>query len=542
MHKRRIENLLSANGLKLVEVLSDGNCFFHACALKLVPLSAEDIRKCLCDCLEDNIGSFVDFFLFSGDRDKRLSKYMDNVCELRNPGRYSNNAGDMLPPALATWTRKIVRIYSSSVNRPHIDIHPVGTAVQQNTPVLELALLEYPNAPHYNACTPLTRQACLASEVQESSTKMDQEPGPSVPSDQHGLPYTDADQGSANDTVEYHLSATLTTTDQEPASVPPEDVQLDNLSQQSSPAAFSSSEVDTPRKQGNNRSPTKKVLTRKKVAEPHKWKKNVRKQLRLQGKSYVSGEGKQVPEKTVRKVDCSGCELKCDKLMERREEIFNTFYSLDAYDKQKQYVCNQVTEQNTKTLFNVEMNEPVTKKRHVSRKYHLTVDGTKERVCKKFFLSTQAVSQSYVDDALVKTKSGVYVGPKIGGPRRPHNKTPDVDTERVKQHIAAFPAVPSHYTRKDSQPQYLASDLRIKKMHDLYVEECQLKDIQPVSSRQYRKIFNENLNLSFHKPKKDQCSTCTIYQMRKLEGSVGEKEEEAQQQHLLRKETACGHS
>ena len=44
--------------------------------------------------------------------------------------------------------------------------------------------------------------------------------------------------------------------------------------------------------------------------------------------------------------------------------------------------------------------------------------------------------------------------------------------------------------------------------------------------------------MSFHKPKKDQCSTCTIYNMKKMEGKLGEEEQESQKQHLSRKERA----
>ena len=197
--------------------------------------------------------------------------------------------------------------------------------------------------------------------------------------------------------------------------------------------------------------------------------KNVRKYLCLQGKSYLSGEGKQIAEKAVglQKADCSKCKLKCDRLLESRQEIFESFYTLDTYEKQKQYVCSHVIEQNTKTLHNVEANQAIANKRHVSRQYHVTIDGNKERVCKKCFISTLAVSQSYVDDALKKTRCGVYVGPQSSGKRRPHNKVPDTDVERVKQHIVLFPAIASHYTRKDTQRQYLASDLNIKKMHEL---------------------------------------------------------------------------
>ena len=226
--------------------------------------------------------------------------------------------------------------------------------------------------------------------------------------------------------------------------------------------------------------------------------------------------------------------------MDRREEIFGFFYKLESYDQQKQYVCNHVIETNTKTFLDEQTGEPAAKKRNVSRQYQMTIDGKRERVCKKFFLATLAVSQSYVDDVMGKTRSGVYMGQQSSSKKRPHNKTPDASVERVKQHIAAFPAVPSHYTRKDTHRLYLASDLNIKKMYEIhvYVEECKKESVEPVSSRQYRKIFNENFNMSFHKPKKDQCSTCTIYKMKQMEGKLGEKEEESQKQHLSRKERA----
>ena len=296
---------------------------------------------------------------------------------------------------------------------------------------------------------------------------------------------------------------------------------------------------DTPRKQGTFTTPPKKVLTRKKVARPETWRKNVRKTLRLQGKAYMSETGKPIAAKQQKDVDCSKCRLKCNRLKDRQREIFDLFYSLDTYEKQKQFVCSHVTEKGTKTFHDDELDKACPKKRQVCRQFYVTVDGQRERVCKNFFLSTLAVSNHYLEHALQNSQNGMYVRTaESRGNTRPHNKTPDAAVENVKRHIRSFPVVPSHYTRKDTQREYLASDLNIKKMHELYTEECEKEGTKPVSSRQYRKIFNENFNLSFHVPKKDQCSTCSIYAMKKTGGSVDEKEEELYQQHLKRKQQA----
>ena len=47
----------------------------------------------------------------------------------------------------------------------------------------------------------------------------------------------------------------------------------------------------------------------------------------------------------------------------------------------------------------------------------------------------------------------------------------------------------------------------------------------------YRDIFNSNFNLSFHRPKKDQCLICVNYAMKLKQGSVTEEEERAYKRH-----------
>ena len=537
VHKSRLETLLSANGLKRVDVPSDGNCFFHSCAL-LLSHAAADIRNCLCNYLEDNIDSFLDFMVSETEENQRYLQFIENVEELRQPGHWSNNAGDMLPLALAGWTRRTVRLSTSNPSRPILDVQPLGmvdTQVSDRAPIL-LALLEYQNAPHYNACFSI---ADKPGSRHSSCPHQAEQQGESVP----GEPSMETDLQCSEGSQPCHRQQspvpTLSCPQDSPSPLLHEVCDQQPTEHQQSPHSPGTAPLpETPRKQGTYKTPPKTVLTWKKTAHPESWKKNVRKALRLQGKEHLSDKGTVVSAKRPKYVDCSKCKLKCDRLNGRKEEIFQSFYDLGSYEKQKQFICAHIIQNQTRTLYDTEQNEILSKTRQVSRKFFLTVDGQQERVCKRFFVSTLAISHNYIHHAMENCPGGVFVGQEFQGRKQPHNKTPVEAAEGVKTHIRSFPTMPSHYTRKDTQREYLPSDLNIKKMHELYSEECLKEGKEPVTSRQYRKIFNKNFSLSFHVPKKDQYSTCTVYHNKEAEGSLTEAEEESYQQHLRRKERA----
>ena len=68
----------------------------------------------------------------------------------------------------------------------------------------------------------------------------------------------------------------------------------------------------------------------------------------------------------------------------------------------------------------------------------------------------------------------------------------------------------SHYVREKSKHQFLASNLNIHSMYELYQSE---KDIEvKVGEQTYGNIFNKCFNLSFHKPKKNRCETCIEFE------------------------------
>jgi hypothetical protein len=82
----------------------------------------------------------------------------------------------------------------------------------------------------------------------------------------------------------------------------------------------------------------------------------------------------------------------------------------------------------------------------------------------------------------------------------------------VREHIESFPRMPSHYCRSSTTKEYLAADLNLTRMYNLYVEKCTENDMVPVKSHFYRNVFNTEFYIVFHVPKKDRCDQCMEYE------------------------------
>ena len=119
--------------------------------------------------------------------------------------------------------------------------------------------------------------------------------------------------------------------------------------------------------------------------------------------------------------------------------------------------------------------------------------------------------------------------------KSPHNKINEKMIESVRKHIGMFPKVESHYTRKDTKKEYISGDLNIRRMWKLYVQLCKKNNDAYVKESKYRKIFCEEFNISFFKPKGDKCSTCHLYEMKVEAGSVDDATEKKFIDHQERK-------
>jgi predicted aldo/keto reductase-like oxidoreductase len=119
------------------------------------------------------------------------------------------------------------------------------------------------------------------------------------------------------------------------------------------------------------------------------------------------------------------------------------------------------------------------------------------------------------------------------------NTIPDASVQKVRDHINSFETVESHYCRRNSKMLYLPAGLSLPKMYSLYVQLYSLEAAEPVKLSFYRFIFNTEFNLSFHRPKKDQCDICQTF-----ENSLPEEKETLKfqyEKHVINKSKAREH-
>ncbi|MCG8049000.1 MAG: hypothetical protein N0E48_25925 [Candidatus Thiodiazotropha endolucinida] len=151
-------------------------------------------------------------------------------------------------------------------------------------------------------------------------------------------------------------------------------------------------------------------------------------------------------------------------------------------------------------------------------------------------MKTLDIGDKLIRYTLSKKQHGTSGGSDQRGKHTPHNKTTEENISYVKQHIASFPVVESHYQRKGTKRMFLEQGLSISKMFELYKTKCLEDDMSPVSEMVYRKIFCTEYNLSFHKPKKDICSTCNTFEQKKKANTITQGDEINIEAHIKRKE------
>ena len=119
---------------------------------------------------------------------------------------------------------------------------------------------------------------------------------------------------------------------------------------------------------------------------------------------------------------------------------------------------------------------------------------------------------------------------------RPHS-IPEEVKQKIREHIKKFPRRKSHYSRSDKKKsEYLNDGLSIARMYQLYLQkyEPQVQEVQAkpeVKEWLYRKIFNEEFNLSFGYPRSDTCETCDLLHVAIL-ASRSDVEREGNQDEL----------
>jgi hypothetical protein len=276
-----------------------------------------------------------------------------------------------------------------------------------------------------------------------------------------------------------------------------------------------------------------KPLKRRREAKPEEWKKNISKIRKAEGLPYTS-KGKLQPAKIPKNVNCENCKFKCSDFFSEddRNALCRHFYSLDYVNK-KNYILSCITIHEIKTQ---KVHRSAGRKaRTFSKKCYFTKNSVKIQVCQKFFTGTLCISVDVISDAVAKSDNlAIYKSEDKRGKKAPPNKTKEDDVQFVREHIESFPLIDSHYCRKDSKKRYLASEIKsVTNMYRLYMERCEESERTAVSEYKYRSIFCEDYNISFFKPKKDQCNICSKYN--KANDDTKATLESGYQDHISRK-------
>ncbi|XP_072399196.1 uncharacterized protein [Diabrotica undecimpunctata] len=279
--------------------------------------------------------------------------------------------------------------------------------------------------------------------------------------------------------------------------------------------------------------PESPVKPRWRKADTHNWKANQIKTLRSECKPYVTKTGLKAA-KAPKSIDCSKCRFKCtiNFSNNNRTEIFHAYWNFKDYNRQKDYLIQNVRTQLPKRR------RVGAKKRVMAKQYYLRNSNGVFRVCANFFEKTLCISNGPINTALAKNNEfGTFSGSDNRGHKTPGNATSKENTQCVREHIESFLTMLPHYVRKTSRRQYLDPKLSILKMYSLYLDFCKEKNVLPVKSNVYRNIFCTQYNL--FTPKKNQCSLCTKYNAAKedehlkqlYEDHVNRKEECYQAKH-----------
>ena len=85
-----------------------------------------------------------------------------------------------------------------------------------------------------------------------------------------------------------------------------------------------------------------------------------------------------------------------------RLQIFNSFWSLGSYERQKDFVCSNVMEKKTKTYLD-KNNQVIQKRRMVYGTYTFECEGQSHQACQKFFTATSNIDEGYISHTLANT-------------------------------------------------------------------------------------------------------------------------------------------
>lgn len=296
----------------------------------------------------------------------------------------------------------------------------------------------------------------------------------------------------------------------------------------SSSSSSTESEVDTPQnvivqKRRSVKYPSeaeKKTRKRKRVQD--EWQKNKAKRLRNTGQSYESirkikkNDGSTERLKVKREerkmsAPCGEkCRLKCSTKIsqDHRQKIFDEYWQLGDLMKQRGFISSRMLDIKPKYRY-----QKAESRRRLNSSFFFDSNGQNIRICKHFFMSTLGINSRIIRTVIEKQNSMTkgILKQEMRGKHTNHNAVSKDIKEDIRAHINSIPRIPSHYCRAQTKKEYIEGGKSVADLYRDYKDLCQENNKPYANYLMYYTIFNQEFNIAFYSPKKDECELCLAY-------------------------------
>ncbi|CAK1591645.1 unnamed protein product [Parnassius mnemosyne] len=143
--------------------------------------------------------------------------------------------------------------------------------------------------------------------------------------------------------------------------------------------------------------------------------------------------------------------------------------------------------------------------------FSFEINNIKHRICKTFFKNTLAINNRPIATVIAKkNQAGTIEKEKRGKHGKQYKISSDI-IKGIKNHIDSIPRIESHYVRQQTTREFIDGGKNLTDLYTDYQTQCLSDGVEAAKIHTYRKVFNEDYNIGFHTPKKDQCELCISF-------------------------------